>query len=216
MRIDMKRAVIFDLDGTLLNTLEDLRDSVNVALVSNGLPERTLKEVRQFVGNGIHKLIEQAVPEGASEEVVEQVFHDFRSYYMEHCEDKTRVYPGIGKLLAELKRREVSMAIVSNKADAAVKELAKRYFPEITVAIGEREGIARKPAPDSVFEAMRLLGVSREETLYAGDSDVDVATAGNAGLPCVAVTWGFREEAFLRSLNPAFVIHQPEELLKLL
>lgn len=216
MRLDMKRAVIFDLDGTLLNTLEDLRDSVNVALVRNGLPERTLQEVRQFVGNGIHKLIERAVPEGASERVVEQVFHDFRSYYMEHCEDKTCVYPGIGELLAELKHREISMAIVSNKADGAVKGLAKRYFPEITVAIGEREGIARKPAPDSVFEAIRLLGVSREETLYVGDSDVDVATAGNAGLPCVAVTWGFREEAFLRSLNPAFAIRRPEELLELL
>lgn len=212
----MKKAVIFDLDGTLLNTLDDLKDSVNVALKEQGLPERTLEEVRQFVGNGIHKLIERAVPEGVTSENVEQVFGTFRSYYMEHCQDKTCAYPGIQELLAELTSREISMAIVSNKADAAVKELAKQYFSEITVAIGERDGIARKPAPDSVFEALRLLGVSKEDALYVGDSDVDVATAKNAGLPCVAVTWGFREEEFLRSLKPENIIHKPEELLHIL
>lgn len=212
----MKKAVVFDLDGTLLNTLEDLKDSVNVALKGQGLPERTLEEVRQFVGNGIHKLIERAVPEGVTSETVEQVFEDFRTYYMEHCQDKTRAYDGIQELLEELDRRKVAIAIVSNKADAAVKELAKKYFPKIAVAIGEREEIARKPAPDSVFEALRLLGVSREDALYVGDSDVDVATAKNAGLPCVSVTWGFREEAFLRSLEPENIIHKPEELLNIL
>lgn len=212
----MKRAIIFDLDGTLLDTLEDLKDSLNVALNRKSLPERTLEEVRQFVGNGIHKLIERAVPEGTFEEVVEQVFQDFRSYYLEHCEDKTCAYPGIPELLEELERREISVAIVSNKADAAVRELAKTYFPKVRVAIGEREGIARKPAPDSVFEAMHLLGVSEEEALYVGDSDVDIATAKNAGLPCVSVTWGFRREELLRSLNPAHIIHQPMELLSLL
>jgi len=211
-----KKAVIFDLDGTLLDTLEDLKDSVNVALKRSGMPARSLEEVRRFVGNGIHRLIERAVPEGTAEETVEQVFMDFRSYYMEHCEDKTCTYPGIQELLEELNRLGISMAIVSNKADAAVKELAKGYFPQVKVAIGEREGIARKPAPDSVFEAMRLLGVTREEAIYVGDSDVDIATAKNAGLPCVAVTWGFRKEELLRSLNPAYVIHQPEELLSIL
>lgn len=212
----MRRAIIFDLDGTLLDTLEDLKDSLNVALAGKRLPGRTLEEVRRFVGNGIHKLIERAVPEGTSGEVVEQVFQDFRRYYLKHCEDKTCAYPGIPKLLEELEGRGISVAIVSNKADAAVKELAKNHFPKVGVAIGEREGIARKPAPDSVFEAMRLLGVSAEETLYVGDSDVDIATAKNAGLPCVSVTWGFREEEFLRSLHPAYVIHQPGELLELL
>ncbi len=212
----MKRAIIFDLDGTLLDTLEDLKDSLNVALDGKCLPGRTLEEVRQFVGNGIHNLIERAVPAGTSEEVVEQVFQDFRSYYLEHCREKTCAYPGILELTEELERRGISMAIVSNKADAAVKELARAYFPKIKVAIGEREGIARKPAPDSVLEAMRLLEVPREEALYVGDSDVDIATAKNAGLPCVSVTWGFREEEFLRSLNPAHVIHQPEELLGVL
>lgn len=212
----MMRAVIFDLDGTLLDTLEDLKDSLNVVLDKKHLPERTLEEVRQFVGNGIHNLIERAVPEGTSGEVVEQIFLDFRKHYLAHCRDKTCAYPGIPELLEELERRGVSMAIVSNKADAAVKELAKTYFPKVKVAIGEREGIARKPAPDSVFEAMRSLGAAGGETLYVGDSDVDIATAENAGLPCVSVTWGFRKEEFLRSLNPAYVIHQPGELLELL
>lgn len=212
----MMRAVIFDLDGTLLDTLEDLKDSLNVVLDKKHLPERTLEEVRQFVGNGIHNLIERAVPEGTSGEVVEQIFLDFRKHYLAHCQDKTCAYPGIPELLEELERRGVSMAIVSNKADAAVKELAKTYFPKVKVAIGEREGIARKPAPDSVFEAMRSLGAAGGETLYVGDSDVDIATAENAGLPCVSVTWGFRKEEFLRSLNPAYVIHQPGELLELL
>lgn len=212
----MKRAIIFDLDGTLLDTLEDLKDSLNVALDGKGLPGRTLEEVRQFVGNGIHKLIERAVPEGTSGEMVEQVFQDFRSYYLEHCQVKTCAYPGIQELLEDLERQGISVAIVSNKADAAVRELAKIYFPKVRVAIGEREGIARKPAPDSVFEAMRLLGASAEEAFYVGDSDVDIATAKNAGLPCVSVTWGFRGEELLRSLNPAHVIHHPSELLELL
>lgn len=212
----MKRAVIFDLDGTLLNTLEDLCDSVNVALDRNDMPERTLDEVRRFVGNGIHKLIERAVPDGTLDETVEQVYLEFRSYYLEHCEDKTRVYPGISELLAELSRRQIPMGIVSNKADAAVKELARGYFPEISVAIGEREGIARKPAPDSVFEVLRLLNVSKEEAFYVGDSDVDIATAHNAGLACVSVTWGFRDEELLRSLKPEVIIHRPEELLEMI
>lgn len=212
----MKKAVIFDLDGTLLNTLEDLRDSVNAALRGEKLPERGLEEVRRFVGNGIRRLIERAVPEGTSEQQAERVFQAFRSHYMEHCRDKTRPYAGIPELLAQLRRRGVAMAIVSNKADMAVKELAVEFFPEIQVAIGEREGIARKPAPDSVQEALRLLGVPREDALYVGDSDVDIATAANAGLPCAAVAWGFREEEFLRSLNPAYVISRPEELLEIL
>lgn len=212
----MKRAVIFDLDGTLLNTLEDLKDSVNAALEKNGLPGRSMEEVRQFVGNGIHKLIERAVPVGTPEEKMELVFQEFRSYYLMHCQDKTCAYPGIQELLEELNRRGILMGIVSNKADAAVKELAEKYFPNIEVAIGEREGIARKPAPDSVLEVLRLLGVSQEEAVYVGDSDVDIATAKNAGLSCVSVTWGFREEELLRSLNPAYMIHYPGELLELL
>lgn len=210
----MYRAVIFDLDGTLLNTLEDLRDGVNYALALKGYPERSLEEIRQFVGNGIGKLIERAAPEGVTEEEREEILKEFHVYYTEHCRVKTGPYNGIMELLKYLKEHGILMAIVSNKNDAAVKELAKYYFPEyITVAIGECVGVQKKPAPDSVFKAVSLLGVEKEEAVYVGDSDVDRETAANAGMDCVSVTWGFREEELLRSLEPEYLIHQPEELI---
>lgn len=162
----MYRAVIFDLDGTLLNTLEDLRDGVNHALAANGFAERSLEEIRTFVGNGIGKLIERAVPKGTGEEVCAEVLQQFRVYYTEHCRIKTCPYNGVVELLQYLKEHGYLMAIVSNKNDAAVKELVKYYFMDyVEVAIGEREGIQKKPAPDSVFEAMRLLGVKRRDSL---------------------------------------------------
>lgn len=212
----MYQAVIFDLDGTLLYTLEDLKDGVNHVMRNWNYPERTLDEVRRFVGNGIHKLIERAVPEGLEDEKVEQVFEEFKTYYTAHCEIKTRPYDGIMELLAQLKEKGIKLAIVSNKNDAAVKELARDYFAdyiEKEVAIGEREGIRKKPAPDSVFEAMRILGVDKKDTVYVGDSDVDRATAKNAGLDCISVTWGFRDEALLKSLEPEYLIAEPEEIL---
>ena len=212
----MYQAVIFDLDGTLLYTLEDLKDGVNHVMRNWNYPERTLDEVRRFVGNGIHKLIERAVPEGLKDEKVEQVFEEFKTYYTAHCEIKTRPYDGIMELLAQLKEKGIKLAIVSNKNDAAVKELARDYFAdyiEKEVAIGEREGIRKKPAPDSVFEAMRILGVDKKDTVYVGDSDVDRATAKNAGLDCISVTWGFRDEALLKSLEPEYLIAEPEEIL---
>lgn len=212
----MYQAVIFDLDGTLLYTLEDLKDGVNHVMRNWNYPERTLDEVRRFVGNGIHKLIERAVPEGLEDEKVEQVFEEFKTYYTAHCEIKTRPYDGIMELLAQLKEKGIKLAIVSNKNDAAVKELARDYFAdyiEKKVAIGEREGIRKKPAPDSVFEAMRILGVNKKDTVYVGDSDVDRATAKNAGLDCISVTWGFRDEALLKSLEPEYLIAEPEEIL---
>lgn len=210
----MYQAVIFDLDGTLLNTLEDLRDGVNHALRLQNYPERSLEEVQRFVGNGIRKLIERAVPKGTGEEEKEKVFQEFRSYYTSHCRIKTRPYEGIMELLQLLKQNHIAMAIVSNKNDAAVKELSRYYFADyIDVAIGEREGIRKKPAPDSVFEAMRLLGVEKEQAVYVGDSDVDRETAANAGLACVSVTWGFREEEMLRELQPEYLIKKPEELI---
>lgn len=212
----MYQAVIFDLDGTLLNTLEDLRDGVNHALALAGYPERSLDEVRTFVGNGIAKLIERAVPEGITEKEREQVFQEFRTYYTEHCRVKTSPYNGIAELLSYLKEHGFLMAIVSNKNDAAVKELTKYYFADyIEVAIGEREGIRKKPAPDSVYEAIKLLGVEKEQAVYVGDSDVDRATAANAGLDCISVTWGFRDEAMLRELKPEYLIHSPEELISI-
>ena len=212
----MYQAVIFDLDGTLLYTLEDLKDGVNHVMRNWNYPERTLDEVRRFVGNGIHKLIERAVPEGLEDEKVEQVFEEFKTYYTAHCEIKTHPYDGIMELLAQLKEKGIKLAIVSNKNDAAVKELARDYFAdyiEKKVAIGEREGIRKKPAPDSVFEAMRILGVDKKDTVYVGDSDVDRATAKNAGLDCISVTWGFRDEALLKSLEPEYLIAEPKEIL---
>lgn len=210
----MYQAVIFDLDGTLLNTLEDLKDGVNHALRLSGYPQRSLEEVRRFVGNGIRKLIERAVPEGLEAEKQEVVFQEFRSYYTEHCRIKTCLYDGVMELLQSLKEHGIAMAIVSNKNDAAVKELAKYYFADyIEVAIGEREGIRKKPAPDSVFEAMRLLGVEKEQAVYVGDSDVDRATASNAGLDCISVTWGFRDAEMLKELKPEYLVEEPEEIV---
>lgn len=214
--IEMYKTIIFDLDGTLLNTLEDLKNSTNYALSCFGYPERTLEEIRRFVGNGIRKLIERAVPEGTSSDDMDKVFEKFRPYYMEHSQDKTCPYSGIMEVLAFLKRNGYQMAIVSNKNDAAVKDLAQYYFRGyIDVAIGEREGIQRKPAPDSVLEAMRLLNADAETTVYVGDSDVDWKTAANAGLDCISVTWGFREEEELQSLNPEYIIGKPEELIEI-
>ena len=210
----MYQNVIFDLDGTLLNTLEDLKDSTNYALAQHGYPTRTLEEVRCFVGNGIRKLIDRAVPEGTSVEKTDKVFATFREYYATHSRVKTSMYEGTEQVMDALKEQNISMAIVSNKADDAVKDLAKYYFAKyIDVAIGEREGISRKPAPDSVYEAMRLLGATKENTVYVGDSDVDRATAKNAGIPCISVTWGFRSEELLVSLEPEYLIHKPEEIL---
>lgn len=212
----MYRAVIFDLDGTLLNTLEDLRDGVNYVLALRGYPERSLEEIRRFVGNGIGKLIERVVPKEVTEEEREEILKEFRPYYTEHCRIKTGPYNGIMELLKELKERNIKMAIVSNKNDAAVKELAKYYFSEyINVAIGECAGIQKKPSPDSVFKAISLLGEEKEQAVYVGDSEVDRETAANAGMDCISVTWGFRDEALLKSLGPEYLIHKPEEIIRI-
>lgn len=211
------QAVIFDLDGTLLDTLTDLANAVNAALEANHMPKRTMDEVRQFVGNGVRNLMIRAIPNGAENPAFEKTFADFRAYYAVHCKEYTRPYAGIVELLGELQKRGVKMAIVSNKLDSAVKELAKEYFGEyITVAIGDMEGVARKPAPDTVFKALEELGVSRDEALYVGDSDVDIMTAMNAELPCVSVTWGFRDRDFLMFHGASRLIGEPLELLDIL
>lgn len=192
--------VIFDLDGTLLNTLEDLADAVNAALREQGYPVRTIEEVRAFVGNGIGKLIRRAAPEDITEEAYNRTLSYFKEYYREHCNDKTSPYPGVPELLVRLRALGYRLAIVSNKADFAVKELCGIYFADtVSVAIGEREGIRRKPSPDTVEQALRELGTSREHAVYVGDSDVDIETARNAGMPCISVIWGFRDEQFLRA-----------------
>ena len=208
-------AVIFDLDGTLLNTLEDLCDAVNVALKTNDMPERTLEEVRQFVGNGVRTLMVRAVPDGEDNPLFEKTFSDFKEYYEVHCKDKTGPYRGIVELMEVLHSREIKMAIVSNKIDSAVKELNDFYFSEYTeVAIGEMEGVARKPAPDTALKALKELDVPAERAIYVGDSDVDIQTAKNAGIECVSVTWGFRDRTFLLEHGATKLIDYPLQLLQ--
>ena len=209
--------VIFDLDGTLLNTLEDLADAVNFVMRANQYPERTVEEVRCFVGNGIRRLMEQAVPKHVIGEEFERVFEEFKNYYTEHCQIKTCAYEGIMSLLSCLYEKRYAMAIVSNKNHAAVCELNDIYFKEyINVAIGQKDGIRKKPAPDTVIQALKELGKDKEKTIYVGDSEVDFATAKNSEMDCVLVTWGFRKVEELAEFSPTAFIDKPEELLGVL
>lgn len=210
-------SVIFDLDGTILDTLEDLKNSVNFALSKNGLPKRTTEEIRDFVGNGIRLLIERAVPENTDADILEKSFLDFKAHYKEHSADNTKPYDGIISVLRELKSRGMKLAVVSNKADFAVQDLINEYFPGIFhYAVGEKDGIRRKPCPDSVNDAMKNLGTSEEYTVYVGDSEVDIETARNTGVPCIAVTWGFRDKSVLEALSPEYIIDKPSQLTELI
>ena len=211
----MYNTFIFDLDGTLLDTLQDLANSVNYALRQHGMPEHSIDDIRRFVGNGVRLLMERAVPDGARNPQFEAAFATFRQHYMQHSLDTTRPYDGIPELIHELKARGCQMAVVSNKMMAATQELVRHFFPEVEVAIGENEaaGIRRKPAPDTVDEALRQLGVTREGAVYVGDSDVDLQTARNSGLPCISVLWGFRDREFLLVHGATTLIERPEELL---
>lgn len=207
---------IFDLDGTLLDTLGDLAASVNYALRTHGMPEHSLDDVRRFVGNGVRKLMERAVPDGAGNPLFDEAYDTFRQYYMAHSLDTTRPYDGIPETLAALKARGCHLAVVSNKMMAATQELCHHFFPDtIEVAIGEDEaaGIRRKPAPDTVFAALKTLGGGKEDATYVGDSDVDIQTARNAGLPCISVLWGFRDRDILISHGAQTFISHPVELL---
>ena len=205
---------IFDLDGTLLNTINDLAASTNYALRSAGMPEHSVDDVRRFVGNGVKKLMERAIPDGLNNPDFDETYATFRKHYLKHSLDTTKPYDGISEVLAELKRRGKKLAIVSNKFYAATQELARHFFPDtIEVAIGERENIRKKPAPDTVLEAMRQLGVGKEGTVYIGDSDVDIDTAHNVGVPCISVLWGFRDRDFLLAHGATTLIERPEQLL---
>lgn len=206
---------IFDLDGTVLDTLDDLADAVNVSLIQNGFPTRTREEVCAFVGNGIKKLIERAVPSGTPEAETARTLSMFKTYYAAHCADKTAPYAGILSMLTALREAGVKTAVLSNKADFATQALCRRYFPaHFDVVMGEREaeGIPKKPAPDAVFSVMRACGALPAETVYIGDSDVDVQTAANAGVDAVLVSWGFRSERFLLDRGARVVVHTPQEL----
>lgn len=205
---------VFDLDGTLLETLKDLAASTNFALRQYDMPEHSIEDVRMFVGNGVKKLMERAIPNGLDNPKFEEVYATFRQHYLNHNLDITKPYDGIPELLRELKGRGKKLAIVSNKFYAATQDLARHFFPDtIEVAIGERENIKKKPAPDTVVEALRQLGVSKEGAVYIGDSDVDIMTAHNSGLPCASVLWGFRDKEFLLEHGATFFAEKPEDLL---
>ena len=211
----MYTAFVFDLDGTLLDTLEDLQDAVNAALAAYGFPLRSIDEVRAFIGNGIVNLMKRAIgrtdyPDFAG------VMQAFKEHYKVHCADKTKPYDKVLDLLQELRARGVKTAVLSNKADFAVKQLAKTYFDGLLdEAVGENEeaGVRKKPAPDALFTVMEALGVKREETVYIGDSEVDIQTAKNAGVDCVCVTWGFRDKAFLQEQGGEIFVGTPQEIL---
>lgn len=214
--MNRKNTVIFDLDGTLLDTLEDLWAAVNHALSVCNMPERSLDEVRRFVGNGIKMLMIRAVPGGEDNPDFDKAFEAFKQYYGVHCNDTTKPYDEIPELLQELKEEGYAVAIVSNKIDSAVKDLNERYFPQVAVAIGDRENLKRKPEPDSVFLALKELGRTQDEAVYVGDSDVDLQTAQNAGLPCISVLWGFRDKSFLKEHGASIFVEKPMEILNIL
>jgi len=211
----MYNTYIFDLDGTLLSSLADLAASCNYALRTNGMPERTLDEVRRFVGNGVKKLMERATPDGLQNPLFDKTLADFRRHYMKHNLDTTCPYEGVMPMLEELQRRGKKVAVVSNKFYAATQELCHHFFGDlVTVAIGEREDIRKKPAPDTVIEALRQLNATAEESVYIGDSDVDIDTARNAGMPCISVLWGFRDKDFLIEHGATTLVATPQEILK--
>ena len=214
----MKRdTIVFDMDGTVLNTLKDLTASVNFVLQKYGFPTRTEEEYRRFFGSGIAYALKCAVPEGTPDSVVDGMIPLFKEHYDRHCLDNTGPYDGIVPLMKRLRDSGYRLAIVSNKIDSAVKELNRRFFSEyVDVAIGEGEGVKRKPAPDTVFRALRELGASKETAVYVGDSEVDFQTAVNAGIPCISVLWGFRDKEFLLRRGATLFAETPDRVLSIL
>ena len=211
------RFLFFDLDGTLLNTLDDLRDAVNAILARHEMPEITAEQTAAFVGNGAGHLIHCAVPEGTPAELEKEILAEYRQYYQEHCQVRTAPYSGIPEMLKRLKEAGCIMAVVSNKPDAAVKELNRHFFEGLLVsAIGESAEIRRKPAPDTVLEAMRQTGADQANSVYIGDSEVDIQTAINSRLPCISVSWGFRSKEELEAAGAQFIAGNTEELEQLL
>lgn len=236
------KAAIFDLDGTLLFTIEDIRDSVNHTMEAHGFPLRTTEQVMHDVGNAARRLMILSLPEGEETPHFDDILHEYEQWYENHCQIKTRPYDGILPMLERLREAGIHTAIVSNKGDGAVQNLTRQYFTGagatstdaqagavnsadaaapasgqlVEEAVGEKPGIRRKPNPDAVLEAMRLLGVTKEETLYVGDSEVDIATARAAGVDVASVTWGYRSRDLLESLAPVYLIDTPEQLLSIL
>ena len=210
------KAVIFDMDGTILNTLEDLKNATNYSLRQFGMPERSLEEVRMFVGNGIRKLVERAVPSGTSEEKIAQVLDVFLEYYEIHSADNTSPYPGILELVEKLKKSGIKTAVSTNKADVPAQELGREYFNGIfDLIVGQQDGLKVKPAPDSVNKILSILDIQKEDAIYIGDSDVDVQTAKNSGLDFIGVSWGFRGREFLEKNGAKNIVDNANEILDL-
>ena len=213
----MKKLAIFDLDGTVLDTLDDLADAVNAVLTVHGYPTHTRAEICSYVGNGIALLIARALPSGTDEVTVQAVLADFKKYYAAHCADKTAPYAGIPALLCQLRTAGVYTAVLSNKADFATQALCKQYFAGLFDAVAgekEAEGIPKKPAPDALFTVMDGLSANPKTTVYVGDSEVDIQTANNAGVDCICVTWGFRDKVFLEEQGGTRFVDTPEEILQ--
>lgn len=207
-------AVIFDLDGTILDTLEDLHSALNYALLLNGFDARTLEEVRHFVGNGSKKLIERAIPY-KNDATKQKVRKDFATYYENHCLEKTKPYNAISEMLSLIKKSKIKTAVVSNKDNDAVQRLVQTFFPNLfDVAVGAKDGILCKPAPDAVFAAIKYLDVDKKFCVYVGDSEVDIETAHNASLPCISVSWGFKERSFLQEHGAKIIVDNTEQLMQ--
>jgi len=209
--------IIFDMDGTILNTLEDLKNSLNYVLQQAGYQTRTLEEVRTFVGNGIRKTIERALPSDIEEEKVDELFSLFMDYYAIHNTDNTKPYNGVIELLKELKHLGYKTAVVSNKQDSAVKSLCKKFFTGLfDVEIGEMENIAKKPEPDEVNEVLKILNIDRTKSIYIGDSEVDIQTAQNSKMKSIIVDWGFRDRKFLYEHGAEVIVSNPSEILNII
>lgn len=212
----MKNTIIWDMDGTILNTLDDLRDSVNYTMEKFGFGTFNHQEIKAMLGNGLKLLIEQALPEGRNNPKFDDCLRVFKEYYNLHMNDKTRPYPQIAEVMEILRKKGYKQAIVSNKIDMAVQKLAEDYYPFVDVALGEREGIKRKPAPDMVDLALTELNAAKNEAVYIGDSEVDLATAKNSGLDCISVLWGFRDRQDLLNAGVKYLAENPMQILDIL
>ena len=210
-------AVVFDLDGTLLDTLEDIRDAVNESLAAFGFAPRTLEEIRSFVGNGAVKLLERALPHPVPDDTFRALYRDYDARYTANAQNKTHPYPGILELLREVRARGYRIAVLSNKQDSAVRLLCAHYFPELVdLAVGPTEGRRTKPAPDGPEYICRTLGVDASDVLYVGDSETDMLTGKNVGMFTLAVTWGFRDRAALVQNGAEYFAEEPKDILNYL
>lgn len=212
--MSIKKLAIFDMDGTILDSIDDIADSVNFVLNKNNFPLHSVLEIKSYVGNGIHKLIERALPNNTDENIIEKVYEDFKVYYKEHSAIKTKAYDGIIDLLNKLKGKGIKIAVNSNKADFAVQDLCIKYFPGLfDFVLGEKEGIPRKPYADGVNLILKELNCTCEQTIYIGDSEVDVLTASNAHVDLISVSWGFRDKNTLKKSGASTVVDEPAQIL---